>query len=457
MDSALLAEGIDYLLEQDGFDIHSLTVIRDGHIVTDAYFYPFRDGWLHDLASVTKSFTSTLVGMAIDAGDIEGVEQSVLDLMGDRSVANVDSDKESMTVEDLLTMSPGFECTHDPPDATTMEMMTTPDWVQFAIDQPMTATPGTRWVYCSPGSHLLSAIIQESTGMKAADYASERLFAPLGITDVVWATDPRGYNRGWGDLMMAPHDMAKLGYLYLHGGEWDGQPVLPAEWVRTATSPAVVPYYGYQWWLDPAESVYLADGRGGQRIFVFPERDLVVATTGGGGRDQYGVLDRLLDEYILPAVKADDPLPPDPEGQASLDARVREAAAPSVDEAMPVPPLPETARRVSGRTFVLDANPVGAQSATLTFPGGAEASFAVRFADGSGFEWLIGLDGVPRLGTGLGGLPAAATGAWTSDDEFVIELDEIGGIDKDRATVTIDGDRATFQGLGVVLTGALEG
>ncbi|MGD8684894.1 MAG: serine hydrolase [Chloroflexota bacterium] len=455
MDSALLAEGIDYLLQQEGFDIHSLTVIRGGHIVTDAYFYPFTAGGLHDLASVTKSFTATLVGIAIEEGLIEGLDQPVLSFFADRGIANVDTDKESMTLEDLLTMSSGLECTHDPPDFTTMQMFGSPDWVQFAIDLRMQAAPGTRWVYCSPGSHLLSAIVAASSGRSTHEFAQEALFGPLGITDVIWLPDPQGLARGWGDLIMAPHDMAKLGYLYLRAGEWDGQQVLPSDWVMAATSPAVAAHYGYQWWLDPSESAFYADGRGGQRIFVFPDQDLLVVTTGGGG-DSYGVLGTLLSSYVLPAVTADAPLPADPDGLALLEAREQQAATPDVAAAKPVPPLPDTASRVSERSYVLDANPVGLVSASLTFGEGAEASLSLRFADGSQVEWLIGLDHVPRVGRGLYGLPAAATGAWESDDVFVIDLDEIGRINKDRVRTTFEGDRVTIQGLDITLTGTLE-
>jgi CubicO group peptidase (beta-lactamase class C family) len=145
MDSGLLAEGVEYLLEQDHFDIHSLTVIRNGHIVTDATFYPF-EGGLHDMASATKSVTSTLVGIAIEQGDIGGVQEPVLDLFEGRTIANIDADKEALTVEDLLTMTPGLECTHSPNDFTTMQVMATPDWVQTTLDLPMTDAPGSRWV-----------------------------------------------------------------------------------------------------------------------------------------------------------------------------------------------------------------------------------------------------------------------------------------------------------------------
>lgn len=456
MDSGLLADGLGYLLEQDTFDVHSLTVIRNGNIVADAYFYPFTGGSLHDLASVTKSFTSTLAGIAIEAGLVDSVEQPALSLLPDREVANLDADKKAMTIADLLTMSPGFECTHNPNDFTTMQMMETPDWVQFVLDQPMTSAPGTHWVYCSPGAHLLSALITESSGMGTQEFAQDRLFAPLGISNVIWLPDPQGVNRGWGDLIMGPRDMAKLGYLYLNDGEWDGQRLLPSGWVEAATSPAAAGNYGYLWWLDSLRSGFYADGRGGQRIYVFPDQDLLVVTTGGGGGGDYPVLGTLLDSYILPAVRSDTPLPADAVGQASLGAQVREAAAPAVTERSAVPAMPDTAQRVSGRTVVLDPNPVGLVSGSLVFDQEAEASLILSFADGSQVEWVMGLDNVPRVGAGLYGLVAAATGAWTSDDVFTMDLDEIGRINKDRVTTTFDGDQVTIQGLDITLTGRLE-
>ncbi len=138
MDSELLAEAMNYLQEQNGFNIHSLLIIRNGYVVTDSYFYPFAQSRsLHDLASATKSFTSSLIGIAINMGYIENVEQHVLDFFPERSVANIDANKEAMTLEDLLTMRPGFECSHSPSDKTTFEMMDTPDWVQFVLDSSM--------------------------------------------------------------------------------------------------------------------------------------------------------------------------------------------------------------------------------------------------------------------------------------------------------------------------------
>jgi CubicO group peptidase (beta-lactamase class C family) len=458
MDSELLAEALDFLQEQNGFNIHSLLIIRNGHVVTDSYFYPFAQSRsLHDLASATKSFTSSLIGIAIGQGYIESVGQPVLDFFPDRSVANVDANKEAMTVEDSLTMSSGLECSHSPPDKTTHEMVDSPDWVQFALDLPMAAEPGSRWVYCGPDSHLLSAIIQETSGMNALEFAQQHLFGPLGISDAIWSSDPQGYSHGWSNMILTPHDMAKLGYLYLNEGEWDGQQVLSTDWVTAATSPSPSNSdYGYQWYLRP--SGYYANGAGGQRIFVFPDLDMVVVTTGDGGSEETvdAVLTPLLTSYILPAAESETLLPANPDGVALLESSIQQAAAAPQPE--PVPPLPEIAQKVSGQTYVLEANTLGLLSTSLTFQEGeAEALLNLNFSDGNQAEWLIGLDNVYRISPGLYGLPKAAMGGWESDNVFVIHTDGMGKIrDQNRISMTFQDGLMTLGVAGTTLVGRLE-
>lgn len=465
MDSEQLAEALDFLQEQDDFNIHSLLIIRNGYIVTDAYFEPFTQGSVHDTASVTKSFTATLVGIAIDEGYIESVQQPVLDFFPERTVANVDANKEAMTVEDLLTMRSGFECINQPTEVTLFQMMESPDWIQFTLDLPMAEEPGTRFVYCSSNVHLLSTIIRETTGMGALSFAQEHLFEPLGISDVGWPSDPEGNNHGWGDLRMTPQDMAKLGHLYLNKGRWDGKQILSSGWVTAATSvpeDAGVVDYGYLWWLVPEyPDVYYADGRGGQRIFVLPDQDMVVVTTGGGGRDQYRVLETLLTSYIRPAAESETPLPANPEGVALLDSIIQQAAAPP--QAEPVPLLPEMSQSVSGQTYVLDANPFGLQSLSLTFQEEEETLLNLTFIDGNQVEYLVGLDNVSRITPAKFGIPVAAKGWWESENVFVINLDETGNINQWRINATFEDDQVTVRmqeltGIGgVTLVGQLEG
>lgn len=193
----------------------------------------------------------------------------------------------------------------------------------------MTAEPGTRYDYCTPNSHLLSAIIQETTGMSALAFAQQHLFGPLGVSDVVWWADPQGNNWGGGDMRLAPHDMAKLGYLYLNEGLWDDQQVVSAAWVETATSPltrhsSAYSDYGYQWWVDPFGSYYEAAGAGGQEIYVLPDQDMVVVMTGasgGGGPGAWG--ETLLKSYIIPLAESVAPLPPNPDGWLPWNPRFK--------------------------------------------------------------------------------------------------------------------------------------
>lgn len=197
MNSEVLAQGIEYfLVNRETYRIHSVVVIRNGRVVLNAGFSPFSSRWRHDLASVTKSLTSTLIGIAVDQGHITGVETPVLDYFPDLTIANLSPRKERMTLEHLLTMRSGFECDPTNSEATLTEMTNSPDWVQFALDLPMAEEPGQRRVYCSPNVHLLSAIIERATGMSTLDFAQEHLFEPLGIIDVEWLTDPQNRSAG---------------------------------------------------------------------------------------------------------------------------------------------------------------------------------------------------------------------------------------------------------------------
>lgn len=469
MDSERLSEALDFLQEhREEYHIHSLTIIRHGYIVADVYVYPFAPGMMHDLASVTKSFTATLLGITIDKGYIESVQQPVLDFFPERTVANLDANKEAITVEDLLTMRSGFECINRPTEVTLFQMMASPDWIQFTLDLHMAEAPGTRFIYCSSNPHLLSGILRETTGMSALEFARKHLFGPLGISEVAWPSDPQGNNHGWGDLSLTPRDMAKLGYLYLHKGLWDGQQVLSTARVTAATSFQTNTHvsfadYGYLWWITPSGEYYYADGREGQRIFVFPDKDMVVVTTGGGGRNQYGVLKTLLTSYIIPAVESETPLPANPNGVALLESRIQQAAAPP--EAKLVPLLSDIAQTVSGKTYVIDANPLGISGVSLNFQDESEALCLISFGETYQFEVLIGLDNVFRFSSGYPrnpDLPAAAKGVWESDDTFVVEYDTMGNLDRWKWKLIFEDNQVTLQmseinhGPEVTITGKLE-
>jgi CubicO group peptidase (beta-lactamase class C family) len=308
MNGGLLARAVDTIKARD-YDVDSVTVIRNGTIVLDEYFPPFEPNSKHVIHSCTKSIVSALIGIAIEQGYIEGVDQPVLDLFDERAVANPNADKKAMTLEDLLTMSSGLECR----DSYLYrwrglrEMSESDDWVQFMLDLPMAEPPGTRFEYCNGGSFLLSAIIQETTSRSALAFAQESLFEPLDITDVDWPANPDGITIGWGDMHIKPHDMAKIGYLYLNGGQWEGEQVVPAAWVEASTQAHIAAGtlsdgYGYQWWVDDG-GYHMALGYEGQFIYVVPEKDMVVVFTSELNDSDFFVPETLLHEYIIPAAE----------------------------------------------------------------------------------------------------------------------------------------------------------
>ncbi len=325
LDSDLLAGMMDAILRED-HAVDSVTVIRHGYIVADATVCPFEPNTKHVIYSCTKSIVSALVGIAIDRGAIEGIDLPLLSVWPERTVANRDADKEALTIEHLLTMSTGLDCRDSYLYSWQglQEMQRTDDWVQYMLDLPMVARPGQRFEYCNGDSYLLSAIVQEKTGQSALDYATEYLFGPLGITDVEWLASPQGISIGWSRLQMRPHDMARIGYLYLHEGRWDGRQVLPAAWVQASTRRQIAAGtlqdgYGYQWWVSD-RGYYLALGYGGQFIFVLPEEDMVVVFTSELEEQDFYVPQVLLHEYILPAARSSGPLPENAAGLARLES-----------------------------------------------------------------------------------------------------------------------------------------
>ena len=329
MDSAQLVRMLDAVLARK-LNIHSLLIIRHGYLVAEVYYGANSPTLKHDLYSVTKSFTSALVGIAIHEGYIHGVNQPVLDLFADRQVANLDARKKAMTLEHLLTMSSGLDWPESGNAYTTTDnpyvrMMRSPDWVQFVLDRPMAQPPGAAFNYNSGASHLLSAIVQKTTGTSTLAFAHEHLFKPLGIADVAWGADAAGIAVGGSDLRLTPRDMAKFGYLYLRGGVWDGGQIVPAEWVKTSTTKHIKSSdagldYGYQWWIWP--DGFAAQGLGGQYVFVRPRQDLVVVFTAWLTGSETEGPPALLDSFILPAIRSDQPLPENPAALAKLKAHI---------------------------------------------------------------------------------------------------------------------------------------
>jgi len=450
-DSAKLTEGLQ-AIQQKGTKIHSLLIIRNDAVFLDAYFYPYDGSIYHDVASVTKSLTTTLIGIAAEQGKLD-LDAPMLSFFPERTIANRDARKERITIRHLASMTAGLDC-DERGDATTLEAMrASEDWVQFALDRRVVLEPGTRFVYCGLASHLLSAILQEATGMTALDFARVNLFEPLGIQDVYWPADPQGYTHGWGDVCLRPHDMAKLGFLFLHQGQWENRQIVSRAWVTDSTKRQAETgrgeYYGYGWWVSAPNDQFAsfrADGRNGQYVTVVPSLNLVLTTTGGGF--SMGEIDTYLVAAIGDTEKA---LPANSEGVARLQALVGELGKPP--PAQTVPLLPETAQAISGKTYTFEANAIGLLWLLLDFDDTAEAILRWEFAGEPSVRVLgIGLDGVYR--PSHGGRPAVGLGTWADPSTFVVDYNEGPGLATYTLRMHFDGNRLLLEIPGV---GSFEG
>lgn len=426
--SAQMAAGLQTMLDE-GAEVDSLLVVRNGYVVLDAHFAPYDGTFPHDMASVTKSIMTTLIGIAIDQGKLD-LDQTLASFFPERTIANLDERKLRITLRDLVSMRNGMQSGCYEEDEPTLDAMRSqPDWVQAALDRPMMAKPGSQFCYDSPGMHLLSAILQEATGMTALEFAQQNLFGPLGIQEVIWESDPQGYTRGWGDLHLLPEDAAKIGFLWLQRGQWDGQQIVSEAWVLDSVDvhSSFVESdfgYGYGWWISYGD--YQASGRGGQRVRVIASRNTIVVVT--AVNSDYSEIEAWLTPMLI---EVKDPLPANAAGQAALVAVLVNAADES--DGWRGGYLPETANQISGQTYQCESNPVGVETLSIEFvdPGLASLSVAMN---GAAETWDIGLDGhylLSPTGTGF-------RGHWMDAQTFYFEMFNIGVVNR---TVVFDGDR----------------
>ena len=424
---------------------HAALLIMDGRLVLDAEFYPYDGKELHNLASVTKSVMTTLIAIAAEQHKLD-LDQPLLSFFPGRTIANRDARKERITVRHLTSMSSGLDCVGEHDEPTLHQMNASADWVQFALDLKMVAEPGSTFSYCSPGMHLLSAVLQQATGQSTLDFARKNLFEPMGTTDALWPADPQGVNHGWGDLHLHPRDVAKLGLLWWNKGNWNGRQIVSRKWVEASSSVQIKtrpPWdgdYGYGWWVRPANEYphYAASGRGGQFVGVFPGLR-TIAVTVGSGIDSGKVLQEVASAMVTPG----KPIPPNPDATEKLKAVLAALKAPP--KPGPVQELPGTARLISGKTYRFGPNPMGIATLQFEFGEGSEASMKVSFLSGEPpREHTIGLDGVYRFSPGENGLTAGMRGAWTSGDTFEAEYDGISAIDTFILTTRFQGNRLTM-------------
>ncbi len=447
-------------------DMDSVLVTRHGRIVLEATYAPFRAGLKHHIYSSTKSVVSTLVGMALGDGLLDSTDRKVVDFFPNRLIstgsgANLDDAKKAITVQHLLDMTSGLAWQEGLTGGveSAIAMARSPDWQQFVLDQPMATAPGTRFYYNSGNSHLLSAILSKVTGKSALDYAREKLFGPLGIDDVLWQADPQGVTAGGWGLHLQPRDMAKIGYLWLRGGLWEGKQILPAAWIERVRkadidmreSWASDLRYGRQFWLMTRRDTFMSVGKHRQLIVVMPKLDIVAVVTGSQrfvgpsgnvvSTPRYG-FDTLV-SYLAAAVTSDGAVAAKPAAMAELAEQVKAAAAgqpaPASGSVSGAPPA--MAKAVSGKTWrFANVDPLRLKSLVLRLDG-PQPSYEYELDGGppnapvGRFGGPIGVDGRFAVGGRMPYGPSAARGAWSADGaSFVLEVQALGNDDVARVT-----------------------
>jgi len=337
LDSKVLEELVNELGKGTYGDVHSLLIMRNDSFVLEKYFSPnpvsVRET-LQDIQTVTQAITSTLVGIAIHQGKISGVDEKVYNFFPEYShIFDQDSAKYTITLEHLLTMTAGFAWTEDiatywwygaEDELANMIWCTDGDWIKHVLSRPLFDDPGSRFVYNSGATMLLSGIINKACGLSLEEFAAEYLFKPLGISTWEWETCPKGNSTTFFHLDLRPLDMLKIGQLYLNKGRWNGVQVVPEEWINVSTERQVNDFdagippidacdHGYLWWRysdnHPASSmlkindVYFAFGWADQYIWIIPHLNMVVVSTASNSNPGTFKTYDIIWKYILRAVK----------------------------------------------------------------------------------------------------------------------------------------------------------
>ncbi len=301
-------------------DITSVVVIEEGKILIEEYYNGSDRSTLHNTRSVGKTFTSALMGAALRDGHIKSLDQTLGEFFDLKSFANYSAKKSAVKLRDLMTMSSAFLGSDNDPASPGNEdkMYPTSNWVKFALDLPMDDRKenGKQWDYFTAGMILLGDILDRSVPGGSERYADRVLFKPLGIVRYAWQYTPQKVVNTAGGLQMSSLDYAKFGQLYKNGGRWNGAPVLPEEWVKKSFQRYLpVPfmkegYYGYLFWNMTYHvggrdcETYFCTGNGGNKIFVFTELPLVIVVTATAFGQPYmhSQIDKMMEQYILPAV-----------------------------------------------------------------------------------------------------------------------------------------------------------
>jgi CubicO group peptidase (beta-lactamase class C family) len=456
-------------IEKSKIEFHSLMILRHGRVIAEGWWAPYSAPLKHTLYSLSKSFTSTAVGLAISEGKFK-LDSKVTSFFPDELPAEVSAHLAAMTVKDLLTMSTGHAKDTIPPMRTNT---TGESWAKIFLSLPVEHQPGTHFLYNTGATYMLSAIVQKTTGQNVLEYLKPRLFEPLGIDGMDWEMDPKGIAVGGYGLRIRTEDIAKFGQLFLQKGKWNNQQLISAEWIEMATSKQVenapatptaerpnttndwAQGYGFQFWRCTPGHGVRGDGAFGQFCMMLPEQDMVVAITEESFDLQKSM--RLVWDHLLPAVK--EGIAKDKQNLDALDKKMKSLAL--------LPPSMKststTASRISGRKFSLTENPLNARSISFAFSGDNCTVSIQDDASQQSFKcglnkWTITKDfktqqvfpmqGRPTLLTQL-----AAAATWRDENTLEVALRYIETAHGDNITFVFDGDNLAVKFLNSVAKG----
>jgi CubicO group peptidase (beta-lactamase class C family) len=395
--------------------MNSFMLVRHGHVVAEGWWAPYSAESPHSLYSLSKSFTSTAVGMAIAEGKLSP-DDEVLKFFPDEAPPEPSNNLKAMRVRDLLRMNTGQQTEPlRPADQS---------WVKAFLAHPVPFKPGTHFLYNTSATYMLSAIVQKVTGETLLAYLKPRLFEPLGIEKPTWETSPQGISAGGYGLSIRTEDIAKFGQLYLQKGKWQGKQLVPASWVEAATalqtSNGSNPKsdwdqgYGYQFWRC-RHGAYRGDGAFGQYCVVLPEQDAVIAIT-SGVKDMQAVLNLVWDK-LLPALQTAPPAA-DETSWKKLQEKLKGLSLRPQDGSA-------AGAKVSGKTFEFPANESKLEALRLETDNKERGDILVARFNGVEHRILCG-PGAWQKGRGAWGRlptqPVAASGGWTADDTFTARL-----------------------------------
>jgi CubicO group peptidase (beta-lactamase class C family) len=421
--SSNLLDFVD-LADREIDTMNSFMLVRHGYVVAEGWWGPYDAATPHILYSLSKSFTSTAVGLAIAEGKMS-LDDEVLKFFPADAPAEPSANLKAMRVRDLLRMATGNQTeaprTDDVP------------WTRTFLAHPVPFKPGSHFLYNSAGTYMLSAIVQKVTGMTVLDYLKPRLFEPLGIENPTWVASPQGISAGAYGLSLRTEDIARFGQLFLQKGRWKGKQIVPSQWVEEATTRQTAngsspnsdwdQGYGYQFWRS-RHNTYRGDGAFGQYCMVIPEFDAVVAIT-SGVRDMQSVMN-LVWNKLLPAMKPNN-LPENAVERGKLKAKLAGLVV-KLPSGQPTMPL---AAKVSGRWFSFPENDRGIEAVSFDF-NSATPVLIVRMKGGE-TRTAIGIGSWRKSPRGFAnGLEkvlsvpdrplVAAGGAWSASDVFNVKL-----------------------------------